>query len=86
MKVKEVLSQVEEIIPKVKTFLDNTNGIIEALPTKRQLGLGVLGIGLIHFYILFTPPGDVIPITRDVYLTYIPIIHPPTVDALRIRV
>ncbi|CAL9010014.1 unnamed protein product [Prunus brigantina] len=47
MKVKEVLPQVEETVPKLKTFLDNTNGIIEALPTKRQLGLGVLGIGLI---------------------------------------
>ncbi|CAB4272567.1 unnamed protein product [Prunus armeniaca] len=56
MKVKEVFPQVEEIVPKVKTFLDDTNGIIEALPTKRQLGLGVLGIGLIHFYIPFTPP------------------------------
>ncbi|CAL2245427.1 unnamed protein product [Prunus armeniaca] len=47
MRVKEVLPQVEEIVPNVKIFLDNTNGIIEALPTKRQLGLRVLGIGLI---------------------------------------
>ncbi|CAL9010013.1 unnamed protein product, partial [Prunus brigantina] len=35
------------LINDLKTFLDNTNGIIEELPTKRQLGLGVLGIGLI---------------------------------------
>ncbi|CAB4272566.1 unnamed protein product [Prunus armeniaca] len=45
--INEVVFEVEEIVPKVKTFLDNTNGIIEALPTKRQLGLEVLGIGLI---------------------------------------
>ncbi|KAL6285675.1 hypothetical protein ACE6H2_010065 [Prunus campanulata] len=50
-KVNEIISSIHEMIPNVKTFLDNTNGIIEALPTKRQLrlglGLGVLRIGLV---------------------------------------
>ncbi|KAL6285676.1 hypothetical protein ACE6H2_010066 [Prunus campanulata] len=50
-KVDEIISSIHEMIPNVKTVVDNTNGIIEALPTKRQLGLRlglrVLRIGLV---------------------------------------
>lgn len=54
--MNEVIQKVGQMIPKVNTFLDNVNGIIDALLTNMQVyvELGLVGTdGLVIFLYYF---------------------------------